>query len=114
MRSLKATRPPQPKRDPAPSRWGYRYQRLMLTPGFRKMVRVGLPVLVIGGLVAGWGVFRGPDGLKLIDGVVAMNQAQDLLERDVAVVDMRHPVRPTIRLNEQAVTSLREVNAASD
>lgn len=291
MRSLKAQRPPQPRRDPAPSRWGYRYQRLMLTPGFRKMLRVGVPVLAIGGLIAGWGareanrqmvadayadmksqiqqrdefmvkvmavdgaddvlagdirtvlpvefplssfdldledmrqtvaalpavadarlrvrpggilqvnvtqrvpvaVFRAPDGLKLIDAegvliqniiaradrsdlplitgdgardalaegleiyatagplaprmrgvvrmgerrwdvilesgqrvllpnidpvpaferVVALNQAQDLLERDVAVVDMRHPSRPTIRLNEQAVTTLREINAAA-
>jgi cell division protein FtsQ len=291
MRPLKATRPASPKRDPAPSRMHYRYQRLMLTPGFRKLLRVGVPVLVIGGLIAGWGareanrqmvadayantksqiqqrdefmvkvmavdgaddvlagdirtvlpaefptssfdldleqmrqtvaalpavaeaslrvrpggilqvnvtqrvpvaVFRGPEGLKLIDAdgvliqniiargdrsdlplitgdgarealtegleiyatagplalrmrgvvrmgerrwdvildsgqrillphtnpvpaferVVALNQAQDLLERDVAVVDMRHPTRPTIRLNEQAVTSLREINAAA-
>ena len=31
------------RNDPAPSRWAYRYQRLMLTPLFRKMLRVGLP-----------------------------------------------------------------------
>lgn len=31
------------RNDPAPSRWAYRYQRLMLTPVFRKMLRVGLP-----------------------------------------------------------------------
>jgi len=55
MRPIKAVRAPAPRRDPAPSRWGYRYQRLMLTPGFRKLLRVGLPVIVIGGLVAGWG-----------------------------------------------------------
>lgn len=294
MRSLKAERPSAQRssglrRDPAPSRMRYRYQRLMLTPGFRKLLRVGVPLLIVGGLVAGWGardanrqmvadaytdmksqiqqrdefmvkvmavdgaddvlgsdirtvlpiefplssfdlnleemrqtvaalpavadvslrvrpggvlqvnvtqrqpvaVFRGPDGLKLIDNdavliqtiiaradrsdlplitgdgarealaegleiyrvagpllprmrgvvrmgerrwdvildsgqrillptsnpvvaferVVAMSQAQDLLERDVAVVDMRHPARPTIRMNEQAVTNLRQVNA---
>ncbi|MFD1157457.1 cell division protein FtsQ/DivIB [Roseovarius aestuarii] len=29
--------------DPAPSRWSYRYQRLMLTPFFRKVLRVGIP-----------------------------------------------------------------------
>ncbi|MEM8775845.1 MAG: cell division protein FtsQ/DivIB [Pseudomonadota bacterium] len=29
--------------DPAPSRWSYRYQRLMLTPLFRLLLRVGLP-----------------------------------------------------------------------
>ena len=45
MRSLKAA---TSRRDPAPSRWGYRYQRLMLTPGFRKLVKVGVPLLVVG------------------------------------------------------------------
>ncbi|MFB1025203.1 MAG: hypothetical protein QMC33_07705, partial [Octadecabacter sp.] len=43
--------------------------------------------------------------------VVALTQVQDLLERDVAVVDMRNPTRPTIRLNEQAVANLRQINA---
>jgi cell division protein FtsQ len=43
--------------------------------------------------------------------VVALNQAQDLLERDVAVVDMRNPTRPTLRLNEQAVANLSQINA---
>jgi cell division protein FtsQ len=37
------------KRDPAPSRWGYRYQRLMLTPMFRTLLRKVLPVMVIAG-----------------------------------------------------------------
>ncbi|EAR52475.1 cell division protein ftsQ [Oceanicola granulosus HTCC2516] len=41
-------------RDPAPSRWRYRYQRLMLTPGFRRMLRVGLPLLVVAGIGGGW------------------------------------------------------------
>ncbi|WP_137699806.1 cell division protein FtsQ/DivIB [Marimonas lutisalis] len=31
------------KADPAPSRWAYRFQRLMLTPVFRKLLRVGVP-----------------------------------------------------------------------
>lgn len=288
MQSLKADRLAQPRRDPAPSRWGYRYQRLMLTPGFRKMVKFGLPAVVVFGLIAGWtareanrqmiadaynnaksqiqqrdefmvkvmavdgadetlaadirtvlplefpqsnfdldleemrqivaalpavaeaslrvrpggilqvnvtqrvpvAVFRAPEGLKLIDAegvliqniiaradrsdlplitgdgaraalaegleiydvsgpllprmrgvvrmgerrwdvildsgqrillptvdpvdafqrVVALNQAQDLLERDIAVVDMRHTGRPTIRLNEQAVANLRQTS----
>ncbi len=29
--------------DPAPSRWAYRFQRLMLTPVFRTLLRVGVP-----------------------------------------------------------------------
>ena len=292
MRPLRADRLDTAKRDPAPSRWGYRYQRLMLTPGFRKLLKVGVPLLVVGGLVAGWtareanrqvvadayndiktqiqqrdefmvklmaidgadetlsgdvrtvlpvefpissfdlnleemrqtvaalpavadatlrvrpggilqvnvtqrqpvAVFRSPDGLKLIDAegvlvqnilsrgdrsdlplitgdgardalteglevyrvagpllprmrglvrmgerrwdvildngqrvllptgnavvaferVVALNQAQDLLERDVAVVDMRHPDRPTVRMNEQAVATLRQTAGAEE
>ena len=36
------------RRDPSPSRWAYRMQRLWLTPVFRVLVRFGLPVLVIG------------------------------------------------------------------
>ena len=32
------------RRDPAPSVWAYRYQRLMLTPFYRRLVRVGLPI----------------------------------------------------------------------
>lgn len=292
MRPLKVDRKDLPRRDPAPSRWGYRYQRLMLTPGFRRMLRVGVPALLIGGIVAGWtardanrqmiadaysdmktqiqqreeflvkvmavdgadeglaadvrtvlpvefpvssfdlnleemrqtvaalpavaeaslrvrpggilqvnvtqrqpvAVFRSAQGLKLIDSdgvliqsivaradradlplitgdgardalaegleiyrvagplaprmrgvvrmgerrwdvilesgqrillpttdpviaferVVAMTQAQDLLARDVAVVDMRHPARPTIRMNQQALTNLRQTSATAE
>lgn len=45
-----------PRRDPAPSRWAYRMQRLWLTPVFRVMARVGVPVFVLAlavGLYAG-------------------------------------------------------------
>ncbi len=41
------------RRDPAPSRWAYRMQRVMLTPYLRALLRVGLPtfaVLAITGL----------------------------------------------------------------
>ena len=41
---------PTPRSDPAPSRWSYRYQRLMLTPGFRLLLRVGLPFVLTLGL----------------------------------------------------------------
>ncbi len=34
------------KSDPAPSRWAWRMQRLMLTPGFRFGLRVGVPFCV--------------------------------------------------------------------
>ena len=35
------------RRDPAPSRWAYRMQRVMLTPYLRRLLRVGLPSLVL-------------------------------------------------------------------
>jgi cell division protein FtsQ len=34
------------RRDPAPSRWAYRMQRLWLTPVFRVTMRVGIPAFV--------------------------------------------------------------------
>ena len=44
-----ALKPSQPtvRRDPAPSKWTYRYQRLMLTPSFRMAMRIGLPLLLL-------------------------------------------------------------------
>ena len=35
------------RRDPAPSRWAYRMQRLWLTPLFRVAMRVGLPAFIL-------------------------------------------------------------------
>ena len=47
-RPMAATRPIAPsRRDPAPSRWAYRMQRLWLTPVFRVLFRVGLPLASI-------------------------------------------------------------------
>ncbi|WP_430449138.1 cell division protein FtsQ/DivIB [Rhodophyticola sp.] len=54
MRPLIARRGPVlTHRDPAPSIWSYRFQRLWLTPLFRSLLRVGLPAfaLVMG---VGW------------------------------------------------------------
>jgi len=48
--------------DPAPSRWSYRYQRLMLTPLFRRLLRVGLPCLMI--LAAVYGYFSNEERLQ--------------------------------------------------
>ncbi len=50
--------------DPAPSRLKYRYQRLMLTPIFRKLVRVGLPFGAAFGLGAFY--FSDPDRQEAI------------------------------------------------
>ncbi|MEM9970103.1 MAG: cell division protein FtsQ/DivIB [Pseudomonadota bacterium] len=44
----------RPLRDPAPSRMAYRLNRLMLTPGFRRFLRYGLPALLLAAGVAIW------------------------------------------------------------
>jgi len=47
---LSATRPAHartPRRDPAPSKWAYRMQRMMLTPHLRMFLRTGLPMLLL-------------------------------------------------------------------
>ena len=41
------SRPQFQRRDPAPSRWAYRLQRLWLTPYFRILFRFGLPLVVV-------------------------------------------------------------------
>ena len=49
MRSLTAGR-----RDNAPSRWAYRFERLMLTPLFRLFLRVVVPFVVVAGAATVW------------------------------------------------------------
>lgn len=45
--------------------------------------------------------------LEALERVVAMSEgAQQLLSRDVTIVDMRQPVRPTLRLTAEAMTEL--------
>lgn len=44
----------EPRRDPAPTVWSYRYQRLMLTPVYRVGLKVGAPVLVVALLAWAW------------------------------------------------------------
>lgn len=66
MRQVTAPRRPvSTPRDPAPSRLGYRYQRLMLTPVFRVFVRVGVPLILIAILSGTW--FAKPENRALLD-----------------------------------------------
>jgi cell division protein FtsQ len=48
-----------------------------------------------------------------LEQVLAISEVKDLLERDVAVVDMRLSARPTIRMSENAVQEwwrIRQIN----
>ena len=51
------------------------------------------------------------DAVTSFERVVVMSQTQDLLERDVAVVDMRNKDRPTLRLGESGAAEMRRINA---
>lgn len=46
-----------------------------------------------------------------LERVIALDQSQELLQRDVALVDMRLPGRPTVRMNEEALVELRRIRA---
>ncbi|GFE48593.1 cell division protein FtsQ [Roseobacter cerasinus] len=52
MRSLRRHTPAYS--DPAPSRWAWRMQRLMLTPAFLLLLRTGLPLVLIAGGATWW------------------------------------------------------------
>lgn len=43
-----------PRRDPAPSRWAYRLNRLWLTPLFRVLLRTGLPAFCVVFAAGAW------------------------------------------------------------
>lgn len=74
--------------DPAPSRWAYRLERLMLTPLFRKALRIGVPLCLT--FVIGTVYFSDKD-------------RQEALAR--AVVDLRQQIetRPEFMVNLLAI-----------
>lgn len=43
-----------------------------------------------------------------LERVIALDQARNLLARDLAVVDMRNPERPTLRMNQTAAETFRD------
>lgn len=53
------------------------------------------------------------DPINALQRVIALNQAQDLLSRDVTAVDMRLGHRPTVRLANNAVTELWRIRGFS-
>ena len=54
MRPLREVPQRREPRDPAPSRWAYRWNRLWLTPMFRVTVRVGMPLALMGSIAGLW------------------------------------------------------------
>lgn len=56
------------------------------------------------------------DPLSAVERVIAVSEVQELLDRDVAVVDMRLAARPTVRMTEYAVENwwqIKKTNAGT-
>ncbi len=51
--------------------------------------------------------------VSALEQVLALDQAQDLLARDVSHIDLRNPQRPTLRLMPRAVEELRHIRSLS-
>lgn len=64
------------RRDNAPSRWAYRFERLMLTPLFRLFLRVVVPFVVVAGAATVW--------LSDADRRESLNLAVNDLRREIA------------------------------
>ena len=76
------------RRDPAPSRWSYRMQRLWLTPMFRVLCRVGLPGVV----------------LASVTGLVLMDQGRrDAITGIFSNLTEQFQARPEFRVNLMSV-----------
>ncbi|PIE09122.1 MAG: cell division protein FtsQ [Rhodobacterales bacterium] len=49
--------------------------------------------------------------VQAVQQVLALDQAQELLARDLTVIDMRNPARPTLRMTPAATEELRRIKA---
>lgn len=47
--------------------------------------------------------------IQALEQVLALDQAQELLARDLTVIDMRNPARPTLRMSQTATEELRRI-----
>lgn len=51
------------------------------------------------------------DAVQALERVIAIDQAVDMLERDLMAVDLRLPQRPTLRMTDGAVQELHRIRA---
>ncbi len=91
MRAVR--RSPTLKRDPAPSKWAYRAERLWLRPGFRRLVRTGAPL----GLAVAAGIWYFGDPA-----------------RQQAIADWMVEARASIETRPEFMVKVMAVDGASD
>ena len=51
------------------------------------------------------------DPMAALRRVLALEKAEDVLERDISVLDLRDPQRPMLRLTEEALAEIARVKA---
>ncbi|MBT7802070.1 MAG: cell division protein FtsQ [Tateyamaria sp.] len=96
----------QARIDPAPSRWSWRFQRLMLTPAFLFGLRIGVPFVVT--LVIGAWCISNPETRAVI--AKAVMQARESIEQrpefmvnlmaiDGGDTDLSEAIRSSVSLN---------------
>ncbi len=100
MQPLSATKPAAPRRDPAPSRWAYRMNRLWLTPLFRAALRVGLPAFLI--IFIAGAYFANPDnrekaGLMVADLRNQIETRPEFMVKLMAIDGASDPLAEDIR-----------------
>ena len=89
--------PQTPRLDPAPSRWSWRLQRLMLTPVFRFGLRVGLPFVLTFGI-----------GLSYLSNPVRQNAISDVIANTRASIQERPEFMVSLLAIDGAGTVLAE------
>ena len=92
--------------DPAPSRWSWRLQRLMLTPGIRVLLRAGIPFALSLGAASWW--LSDPDTQAAIQATVADARASieqrpefmvNLMAIDGADTELSEAIRVAVPLD---------------
>ncbi|WP_299611982.1 cell division protein FtsQ/DivIB [uncultured Tateyamaria sp.] len=92
--------------DPAPSRWSWRFQRMMLTPGIRLLLRAGIPFALCFGTASWW--LSDPDTQAAIQATVAEARASieerpefmvNLMAIDGADAELSENIRTAVPLH---------------
>lgn len=66
-------------------------------------------------VLRGGGLIQLPevDPLPALEHVIALHRTEEILNRDIEVIDFRNPIRPTVRISDRAIEQLNLMRKAS-